>query len=136
MILDYIFYRVYTAYCKYPHEGEPLGRSRDCLLALLQIFILPIAGNIAVLYGTPNRITNVIPYFVINVAVYKIICKRYSKQQLQPILEKYEQVTKFRLPMFLIWILIVFSMVIGIVLLVLLDFFVLGPLGFVGCLKM
>lgn len=135
MILDYIFYRVYTAYCTCPHEGEPLSRSRDCLLALLQILILPIAGNIAVLYGAPNRITNVIPYFAINAVVYMIICKKYSKQRLQTILNRYEQVTKFKFPIFPIWILVAFSMVIGIILMVLLDFFVLGPLGLVGIFK-
>ena len=134
MILDYLFFRVYKAYCKYPKEGDPLKRSRGCLLTLLHIVILPIALNLAALYGKPYRITNVIPYVLITFVSYKFVCNRYSEKKVKTLSKKYKKANGFAIPMFFIWILVVISAWIGMLLTVLLNYYVMRPLGLIGCI--
>ena len=135
MILDYFFYRFYKAYNKYKHEGNPFERSKGCLLAVLQIVIIPLSINIAVLYGAPNRLTNVIPYIIINGLAYWQIRKRYNKQYVKSLISRYDSTNNKGIPMFLIWILVVLSTALGMIFTVLFDYYVMGPLGLVGILK-
>ena len=134
MILDYLFFRVYKAYCKYPHEGDPLKRSRGYILTILHILIFPIALNLAALYGKPYKIANVIPYVLITFVFYKIICKRYSEKKIKILSEKYKKASGLAIPMFLIWIFVVFSVSLGLIFTVLINYYVMRPLGLVGCI--
>lgn len=135
MILDYLFFRLYKAYKKYKHEGDPFERSKGCLLVILQIVIIPLSLNISVLYGEPNRLTNVIPYAIINALSYWQIHKRYNKQYVKSILGRYESTNKKDIPMFFIWIIVALSAALGLIFAVLFDYYVMRPLGFVGIFK-
>lgn len=135
MILDYIFYRVYKEYCKYRKEGNPLRRSRLCLLALSHVYILPLSLNIAALYGKSGSLLNVFPYVFIVTFVFINIRNRYNEKTVKKITSKYEKTNHVKIPIFFIWLLVVFSMVIGYILTALLNLFVMGPLGLVGCLR-
>lgn len=131
MILDYLFFRVYEKYLKFKNEGEPLGRSRGYLMVILQIFIFPIGINIAVLYGRPNSLFNLVPYILISVLIYMAICKRYNKHSVERIIAKYNR-NNNRIPIFLIWFLLPVSVICAFVFAVLVNYYVMGPLGVIG----
>ena len=131
MILDYIFCRVYKEYSKYSKEGSPMVRSRFCILALSHIFILPLAMNVAALYGKSGSLFNIIPYVLILLFVYINIRNRYNEKTTKKYVAKYEKSAKAKIPIFFIWLLVVFSMVIGYALTAIINLFVMKPLGWV-----
>uniref|UniRef100_UPI003FED9FBF hypothetical protein n=1 Tax=Prevotella sp. TaxID=59823 RepID=UPI003FED9FBF len=129
MILDYLIYRFYKAYCKYKKEGDPFTRSKGCLLATLQIIIIPVGINTAFWYHPDPSIFNIIPYALINLCMYMYIRKRYTRNRLKGIVAKYDMSIQHQFPMWIIWIFVAFSTFFGLVLAALVSYYIVRPLS-------
>lgn len=129
MLLDYLIYRFYKEYRKFKKEGDPFSRSKGCLLATLQIVILPIGINAGFLYHPDPSVFNLIPYVLINICMYMYIRKRYTRHRLKGIVEKYDMVIQHQFPMWIIWIFVAFSTFLGLVLTALVSYYIVRPLS-------
>lgn len=129
MILDYLIYRFYKEYRKYKKEGDPFTRSKGCLLATLQIVIIPVGINTAFWYHPDSSIFNIIPYALINLCMYMYIRKRYTRNRLKGIVAKYDMSIQHQFPMWIIWIFVAFSAFFGLVLTALVCYYIVRPLS-------
>ena len=131
MILDYLFFHVYKKYQKYRREGNPFDRSVDYIIALLHLVIFPLGVNLSFLYSTHKSIFNAIPYFVLLFVSYRYIHNRY-KRNFRKIMRTYENKKMPKIPFIFFWILLPVTAIGSLALTVLLDYYVMGPLGLIG----
>lgn len=129
MLLDYLIYRFYKEYSKYKKEGDPFARSKETLLVILQIVILPIGINVGFLYHHEPSVFYLIPYALINLCMYMYIRKRYTRYRLKGFVAKYDMVIQHQFPMWIIWIFVAFSIFLGLILAALVSYYIVGPLS-------
>lgn len=131
MLLDYLFYRYFKAYCKYWREGDPFLRSKGCLLATLQIVIVPLSINVPLLFDSEASVSMIFFYVMLNLCGYVYIRNRYTHDKLREIVAKYKKSVYRKFPMFIIWIFVAFSMSLGLILMIILSLF-MKAYGLIG----
>ena len=131
MILDYLFFRVYEEYQKYRREGNPFDRSIGYIIVILHLIIFPVGINLSLLYSTHKSIFDAIPYLLLLFVSYRYIHNRY-KRNFRKVMRTYENKKMPKIPIIFLWILLPIAGIGSLALMILLDYYVMGPLGLIG----
>lgn len=137
MTFDYIFFRLFKnhRFHKYKKVEDSIERSCWIITLLLHIVILPICFNFTRIFTVRDSFFHVVPYFICLATTYKYINWRYSQSKYKAIIHKYEKKEPLRIPIFFIWLWLIFSIPLGFVLAGAISHFIMQPLGLYGILN-
>lgn len=136
MTFDYIFYRLFKNHRFHKYKVEDSReRSFWIITLLLHIVILPICFNFTRIFTVRDSFFHVVPYFICLATTYKYINWRYSQSKYKAIIHKYEKKEPLRIPIFFIWLWLIFSIPLGFILAGAISHFIMQPLGLYGILN-